>query len=248
MSGVKLLIVGAAAVVFAGCDDPTDLDQCLDNGGIELGGGSCLDMSGAQSLAAADRASIEAQVVATMDRVRGFVTLPAIRIVVDTDPNGVIPGIGVGGFAPNANRITMSFDATRSDLGALIDETFPPIFAHELHHAVRHASAGYGATLVEAAISEGLADHFSVEVFGTAAPPWATALTGEELNRWSEALLGHGAGPYNHPRWFFGSDGTIPHWTGYAVGFDIVGKYLDAHPDARPSRLADEPAGTFIDP
>jgi uncharacterized protein YjaZ len=33
---------------------------------------------------------------------------------------------------------------------------------------------------------------------------------------------------YNHVEWFYGG-GSIAHWAGYTLGYDIVGRYLRAH-------------------
>lgn len=54
---------------------------------------------------------------------------------------------------------------------------------------------------------------------------------------------------YDHAAWFFGcqySPDTIPRWTGYTAGYHLVSAYLDAHPDARPSRLAGVPAADLL--
>lgn len=48
---------------------------------------------------------------------------------------------------------------------------------------------------------------------------------------------------YDHAEWFFGGGG--PRWVGYTLGWELVGAHLVAHPGARPSRLAGEPAATF---
>ena len=52
--------------------------------------------------------------------------------------------------------------------------------------------------------------------------------------------------PYDHSGRFFGTDPVIPRWTGYAVGFEIVRRYLSDHPDRRASDLVAEDAETFV--
>jgi hypothetical protein len=49
-----------------------------------------------------------------------------------------------------------------------------------------------------------------------------------------------------HADWFFGTDPSIPRWTGYAVGFELVRAYLDANPGRRASALVGEPATSFV--
>lgn len=85
-----------------------------------------------------------------------------------------------------------------------------------------------------------------IEVFGIEPPIWATAVQGEAL---SEALVqAEGSWttrPYDHAAWFFGAGGALPRWAGYSMGFELVGRYLEADPARAPSRLYDEPADRF---
>lgn len=50
---------------------------------------------------------------------------------------------------------------------------------------------------------------------------------------------------YDHDAWFFGIGDSIPTWTAYSVGYDIVNTYLNKHPGRKPSDLHDEPAVSF---
>ncbi|MVZ80379.1 peptidase, partial [Escherichia coli] len=49
---------------------------------------------------------------------------------------------------------------------------------------------------------------------------------------------------YNHNVWFFGA-GDLPRWLGYSLGFDLVARYLSAHPEHRASTLTDASAEVF---
>jgi uncharacterized protein YjaZ len=93
--------------------------------------------------------------------------------------------------------------------------------------------------LLDALVSEGLADHFSVEVTGEDAPPWAVALTHEQLAAMSaRAREEYDNSRYDHRAWFFGSEeSAIPRWTGYSLGFQLMGDYLERHPTTRASAL-----------
>jgi len=54
-------------------------------------------------------------------------------------------------------------------------------------------------TLFEAAVSEGLADHFSIEVAGIIPPLWIVALTSKDVQHWIEAASNIWNEPsYNH--------------------------------------------------
>ncbi len=92
--------------------------------------------------------------------------------------------------------------------------------------------------------------HFSVEVTGVEPPPWALALTPEQT-----AILGERAREaydnprYNHMAWSFGSeDLQIPRWTGYSLGFELVGDSLERNPTAKASALAAVPSATLRPP
>ena len=124
------------------------------------------------------------------------------------------------------------------------------MLAHELLHCLRFAAVGYAHGMGEALVAEGLCDQFDREANGGHGRPWSHALA---PHQWPavlaqiEPLLDGRA--YDHAAWFFGrqhSLDTIPRWTGYTVGYHLVGAYLDAHPEARPSRLAGIPAADLI--
>ena len=113
---------------------------------------------------------------------------------------------------------------------------------------MRDRGPGYGQSLLEALISEGLADHFAVALLRIPPPPWTHALTAEQLdNALAKARPEFDRRPYDHSRWFFGA-GDIPRWTGYALGYHLVTKYLATHPDQTAASLVDVPAGAFRQP
>ena len=107
---------------------------------------------------------------------------------------------------------------------------------HELHHALRWDAVGYGRTLGEAIVSEGLAGRFVQELFGGEGEPWDRALTEEQfaalLPRLRQELK---AERYDHAAWFFGR-GDLPRWAGYASRGGSWASISLA--ERRPSRLA----------
>jgi uncharacterized protein YjaZ len=44
---------------------------------------------------------------------------------------------------------------------------------------------------------------------------------------------------------FLGTHATIPRWTGYAVGYQLVQRYLVDHPGETAASLVGEPASSF---
>jgi uncharacterized protein YjaZ len=117
------------------------------------------------------------------------------------------------------------------------------MLAHEAHHAARFRGPGYGRTLLEAIVSEGLADHFAVELLSVPVQPWSDALPFGETDSWLERarpVLDTAA--YGHEAWFFASTSEIPRWTGYTLGYRLVERYKAAHPGATATTLVHHPA------
>ncbi|MDO8617312.1 MAG: DUF2268 domain-containing putative Zn-dependent protease [Candidatus Uhrbacteria bacterium] len=190
--------------------------------------------------------------VGAVKSVKRLLSLTNIDIVFSDYPEGAIPEIGIGGFTPNAHTLFISLNLQYPKLKKMIGKELLPLLVHELHHAIRWRKPGYGSTLWEQMITEGLADHFSMEVTGAKIPPrWSRALTVQQkkiLWRHAKLLLHHS--PLNsvdHRAWFFGSkEKKIPRWTGYTLGYDIVAAYLKTHPKAKASTLVDVPADLFL--
>ena len=187
------------------------------------------------------------------DRIRGQVRAAAggalaqlpldggvVDIVVRDDPRTVIAEVGIGGFAPDGHTVFVALDPDHDRFEVALERELFAMLAHELHHVARHRAGVRGHTLFDAIVSEGLADHFSIEVTRAEAPPWAVALTPQQTaamaararEEWDNRR-------YNHFAWFFGSDELdIPRWAGYSLGFQLVGDYLDGHPGTSAGALA----------
>ena len=91
------------------------------------------------------------------------------------------------------------------------------VVAHELHHLARWHYTGYGLSLGEAVISEGLASLYEEEI-SNIKPAWAKAKVDKEslqklIKDWNDKN-------YNHAEWFF--DGKYGRWFGYSVGYRIA--------------------------
>ena len=198
--------------------------------------------------AAAARAGVDlgAVVDRAVARVVDRFDVPLTALTVRVRPRAAIPEIGVGGFTSlGTGDVTISVDPRRPDLDEGLQLWLPRTVAHELHHAERIVDGpGYGETLTEAIVTEGLADAFTVEVIPeTPAAPWTRALgPGEVCRWWARAQT---IGRYDHARWFFGS-GEVPRWTGYSIGFSLVRAYLRRHPSATAADLAAVPAQRII--
>lgn len=173
-------------------------------------------------------------------------TLPLVGnvdVIVKAGPQ-VIPEKGHLGYTPEPGFIYITIDPYSAVFGANHNASLERMFAHELHHAARWDGPGYGSTLGEALVTEGLAGHFVSELLGGPPEIWETlddALISDYAREAETLWERH---DYSHSDWFFGSS-SIPRWTGYSLGYAIVEQFLAAHPDSTAAALASEPAVTF---
>ena len=242
---VKSVCAGSIALVLASyaCGDSSGPESCSTGDVRLVAESACLDFAQAGSVAAY-RAVIQEEVERTLAVVGGYLRIDGIRIRIVADPSSVIPEVGLGGYAPSGSEIRIYASPDSSDLEHIIRSELLPILAHELHHVMRWRTVGYGATLFAAAVSEGLADHFAEQVAEIAPRPWSVALEDQELEFWMAEVLS-AAGGYNHSDWFLGGHASIPRWTGYAVGYELVRQYLALNPGETAVSLVGEPAASF---
>lgn len=191
--------------------------------------------------------TIEMSFKEALEQIRNRIPISNIDIVIYDNPTHAIPEIGIGGYAPTPNLIFVSIDPKFPNLKNSIENELKRTLAHELHHCVRSRSVGYGDTLLEALVTEGLADHFNLEVYGGKPHPWDIALSEEQIKDYLEkAKTNFNDKNYDHNSWFFGSkEKDIPRWTGYTLGFKIVKRYLEKNLDKKPSKIYTTKAEEF---
>lgn len=184
----------------------------------------------------------------SIKKIANVIPISDVDIILYEDSQSAIPHLGIGGYTPNAHLVFISFDAGHMHLKDSIRLRLEGTIAHELHHALRWKNPGYGETLLEAMISEGLADHFDIEITKKEPDQWDTALTDKQMIMFhKKAKKEYSNKKYNRDAWFFGSkERMIPKWTGYTLGFDLVRKYLKNHPSKKASTLYRTKAKEFI--
>jgi len=106
----------------------------------------------------------------TLDVVQPLLNVTALHISLIADPTRVIPEVGMGGFNPSPDEARLRADPSWPDLEGVLRSELLLQLAHEVHHAMRRWAIGYGSTLLEAVVTEGLADHFSLEASGGTSP------------------------------------------------------------------------------
>lgn len=160
------------------------------------------------------------------DSLARHVQPPELDVLIQRGRGRTIPELGVSGRAYRASLFAMTCDPDNPNFaGSLLDGALTRQIIHEVHHCLRMAGPGYGRTLGEALVSEGLAGRFVQYVLRSHPEPWESAVTTSELRAFmvqESKLVETG---YDHAKWFFGR-GSLPRWFGYTLGYEIVGEWL----------------------
>ncbi|MCJ2090407.1 DUF2268 domain-containing protein [Methylobacterium sp. E-005] len=193
------------------------------------------------------RSAIAAEVEIARTAVGTVLPVSPLDILVQRLPGAVIPETGTTGQATRAGLFSLTIDPNNPNFArSLRDGDLRRTVAHEAHHCMRMAGPGYGWTLGEALVSEGLAGQFVSRLFNSPPAPWECAVTDEVLaaNLPDNAtLVGNG---HDHGAWFFGFGGRYPRWLGYTLGYRIVGDWLDAGADTGGDAWVNVPAHDVI--
>ena len=197
--------------------------------------------------AARDRGTNLARTIEhSIRRIDQLLSLPTAYVDVTDDPKATIPGIGVGGESLGA-RVPLALDPGFRRFEWTVRVRVPMILAHELAETKRSLDGPGGSTsLLDWLVTDGIADHFALQAFpGSPRNPWDHALSrSQERDLWRLARR-HLDDFIRFATWFFGSK-AIPRWTGYTLGFDLVGSYLSRHPGATPADLVLIDARTIL--
>lgn len=173
----------------------------------------------------------------TYERAQKVMSVPSLDVVVKAG-TFVIPEKGHLGYCPEAGIIYLTVDPENPEFCKNDAHSLERMFAHELHHATRWVAPGYGCTLGEVIVSEGLAGHFSLELFGGESEPWER-LSPDIIHPYIQQLSENwNKTNYDHNTWFYGTS-DLPKWLGYTSGFNIVSRYLATCPHLKASMLVD---------
>jgi len=241
-----LVIAVGILIGISGCSTSSESIQCDRSSSILIGLESCLRFE-EQGQLDSYRDEIIPVIRKTFSEVNELMPVKEVLIRILVAPQNVIPELGINGYNPNENEVIIHTDPNSSIFPQSLGNDLATILSHELHHVKRRRTTGYGSTLLQALISEGLADHFSVEVTQADPPIWSQVLTDNQLDSLiQKARQNWNAGVYDHNAWFFGTTKDIPRWAGYSIGFELVQIYLLNHPERKASNLFGEPASSFI--
>lgn len=177
------------------------------------------------------RERIETCFAKSMKDIESLLGIGSVDVVVSSNPQSVIPELGIGGHSPSGNLVFLAVAPDHPNVLKGFESAFRHLLAHELHHCARWSGPGYGQTLAEAMISEGLACMFEAEICEGEIPFYAQALSSEQvaqlLSRAESELHNK---TYNHAAWFFGDAAkNIPRHAGYSIGYDLVSRIISTH-------------------
>lgn len=175
--------------------------------------------------------------------------LLGLNVVLDVEIEaaryGGITEVGHSGYVPRPGLMRLMLDPYNDNLAQHMGEPLERMIAHELHHALRWDTVGYGTTLLGALVSEGLCGRFTEELYENAPELQECAISSEEIQRFSrEAVVQADEENYDHNRWFFGEK-DLPRWTGYTIGYELVGKSMQTM-NLKPSEMVATEAELFM--
>ncbi|WP_207099933.1 DUF2268 domain-containing putative Zn-dependent protease [Paracoccus shandongensis] len=155
-----------------------------------------------------------------------------IRAQSDRSADGAVQGQAL---APGVVEVALTPD--RFD-----PQHFTRALVRQMAHLVRWEGPGYGRSLGEALVSEGLAGHFVLQVMGGQPDPIDTVRPAQgtlrqAMNEWARR-------DYDHPRWFNGK-GDLRRGTGNSLGHRILAEHLAERPGDTAATLATAPAEPF---
>jgi len=193
------------------------------------------------------RAELIGEFAAAYQSISRLMPPPRLDILIQALPGETIPEMGLVGRAVRSTLFSMTLDPDNPNfLASLRNGTLHRQIIHEVHHCLRMAGPGYGWTLGEALVSEGLAGQFVGHLLGSEPEPWERAVTTSELLQTPIDPQTLDSTHYNHSEWFFGF-GAHPRWLGYTLGYQMVEQWLASTGDIDVATWINVPARTIID-
>lgn len=170
-----------------------------------------------------------------------------VDILYFCNPQAALPETGVGAHAADSQTVYLFIDPEHCGEGTQLATEFTRAILHEIHHTLRWNDPGYGETLLEILVSEGLADHFEHDVSKLPIRPWNRQLATQELARIIAIAHKHKSKrKIDFGAWFLGTDPHfLPRWAGYRLGYAIVDRYFLDHPKMRLASSFSIPSSAF---
>ena len=176
-----------------------------------------------------------------------FMAPPSLDIIIERVAGQTIPEMGIMGYAHRSTLFSMTIDPDNPNFEqSLRDGALHRQIIHEVHHCMRMAGPGYGDTLGEVLVSEGLAGQFVGKLLGTKPELWEKAVPLRRLRSTPVEQKTLAATDYDHSAWFYGN-GEYPRWLGYSLGYAMVGQWLETAGQIDDSTWIGVPAAIVIE-
>ena len=115
-----------------------------------------------------------------------------------------------------------------------------------MHHCLRNAGPGYGQSLGEALVSEGLAGQFVNRLYGTPPEPWEKAVAPTRRLALPAGRQGARLADVRPQRVVLRHRRSYPRWLGYTLGYLLAGRWRALEPEANGARLVNVTAAEVI--
>lgn len=162
--------------------------------------------------------------------------LPDFDLVVRAQGDRSADG-AIQGHCPAPGVVEIAVTPDRFDPTA-----FARVLVRQMAHLVRREGPGYGRSLGEVLVSEGLAGHFVLQVLGGPADAVDTVRPAQGVMR--QAMNEWARRDHDHSRWFAGK-GDLRRGTGTSLGHRLVAEHMAATSGDTAASLATAPAEPF---
>lgn len=174
---------------------------------------------------------IEAEIRAAATAIAKQVELPRLDVIITRIPGFEgIPEIGMEGHAYRRGCFSLTVSPDNTNFEAAVEAGhIRTTVTHEVNHCMRMALVGYGLSLGQALVSEGLAGQFTRRILNSQPEPWDVALGRDMIPQFLPTTEELASTEYDHSAWFFGhAPSRYPRWLGYSLGYAIVDEWLAA--------------------
>jgi hypothetical protein len=146
---------------------------------------------------------------------------------------------GVDGYAMSGGVLLIRIDLRQSKfkLDDVLGILLKGVVYHEANHIARWQGPGYGTSLMEATISEGLATAYEKMIVAPYPLPHSDYSNINEMLAVYRTRNKAEDSNYNHSVWFFGVTPGFEKWLGYKVGTYLVEEALKKNPKISISEL-----------
>lgn len=189
-----------------------------------------------------DKILIESIINDSYLRVRSFLKIGPVVFNLAIDEFKTIPQWGVGGYGDHSN-IELFLEENRPNDWK---EHLPRTIYHECHHFVRAGKVNLDDKLADLILSEGLAQHFEIEVDGQSPSFFSNFLNESQRSEMLDTFkVEYNDLSYDHSRWFFGKEEFL-FQAGYDFSYFLVDGFLE-NKKLPASKLVDVSTDEFIE-